>query len=251
MRRGNVSAGSMTMDASTGKNALMVGDLCSGYGSSEVLHDVSLRIAERKIHAIIGKNGMGKSTLLKTVMGLVRATSGHVQMFGEAITKSAAYEIARRGVSYVAQEKALFTDLTVEENIMLSLPRGEEISAAFENIGALFPVIPGRRRQLAGTLSGGEQKMLLLARAIIARPRLLLIDEITEGLQPSVRTALAEGLLRYQQESGCAMLLVEQDLRFTFNLANEFSVMKMGRLSIPETTAGIDWRSAANEHLAI
>jgi branched-chain amino acid transport system ATP-binding protein len=216
-----------------------------------VVHEIDLTVGSGEVVALIGKNGMGKSTLLKSVMGIVHPTAGLVQVFGDDVRGAHPYQIARRGVSYIAQERALFSDLTVEENITLALEQESSLDETFDRIGALFPVLLDRRRQKAGTLSGGEQKMLLLARGITQSPRLLLLDEIAEGLQPSLRDVLKQVLIDHQQERGTSILLVEQDLRFAFSLASRYAVMKLGRISETGPTQGIDWREVAGQHLAI
>jgi branched-chain amino acid transport system ATP-binding protein len=205
-----------------------------------------------EVVAILGRNGMGKTTLLKSIMGMVSPTTGSISILGnrsEANEKP--FQIARLGVSYIAQERALYGDLTVEENIALALPRSVTVAIAFERIAELFPKLATRRVQLAGTLSGGEQKMLLLARGLALRPRILLIDEVTEGLQPSVREILKVALKRDIADHGTTILLVEQDLRFAFALADRFLVMKLGRFVAEGQTAGQDWNRVAVEHLAV
>lgn len=238
--------------ATESQAALVVEELHSGYGGAAVIHGIDFNMGVGEVVAILGRNGMGKTTLLKSIMGVVSPTAGSISILGNRSERTTRpYQIARLGVSYIAQERSLYGDLTVEENIALALPREITIAAAFERIAELFPKLVTRRAQLAGTLSGGEQKMLLVARGLVSRPRILLIDEVTEGLQPSVREILKAALKRDIADHGTTILLVEQDLRFAFTLADRFLVMNLGRFVAEGQTAGHDWNRVAVEHLAV
>ncbi|MEI2415893.1 ABC transporter ATP-binding protein [Orrella sp. JC864] len=205
-------------------------DVQSGYKSSIVLKGVSLSVSMGEAVALLGKNGMGKSTLLKTVMGYLPKAAGHVRLAGQDVTRLAPYRVAQRGVAYAAQEQPLFQDLSVRDNLRLALPGDALFDARFAPVAELFPVFGTRLRQPAGTLSGGEQKMLLVARALMARPRLLLLDEITEGLQPSVIDRLARALRWERSEHGTAMLIVEQNVAFAREVADRYLVLKQGAI---------------------
>lgn len=230
---------------------LDVRSLTTGYAGAEVVRAADFSVSQGEVVAIIGKNGMGKSTLLKAMVNVVEPWSGVVAVAGVSLKSMRPYQVARRGVTYVPQEKALFGDLTVSENIRLGLPKNADLDAALSESASLFPKLSGRANQAAGTLSGGEQKMLLLARALVSRPRLLLVDEITEGLQPSVRTILRTALAHERETHGTTIVLVEQDLEFAFAVADKYAVMKLGRLGGLEQTAGADWRAVAEAHLAV
>jgi ABC-type branched-subunit amino acid transport system ATPase component len=210
--------------------ALEVAGLTSGYGEAMVLRDVSLCIAPGEVLAVLGKNGMGKSTLLKTVMGFVPARQGRISIFGQDSTGKPPHHLAAQAVAYSPQDQAIFQDLTVEENLRLVLARGARLAAGLDRVCGFFPFLATRRRQRAGTLSGGEQKMLIMARALLARPRLLLIDEITEGLQPSIILRLTEVLRAEQRADNAAILLVEQNVRFALSLANRYAVLARGEI---------------------
>jgi ABC-type branched-subunit amino acid transport system ATPase component len=199
-----------------------------GYGESPVLRGVALDVPRGEIFAILGKNGMGKTTLLKTIMGLLPAKKGRVELLGQDVTGWPPYRITRLGVSYVPQEKSIFQDLTVEENLRLALRDGVSFDARLETISSWFPVLKARLQQRAGTLSGGEQKMLLIGRALLTRPRLVLVDEITEGLQPAVITTLTEVLAEERQAHGLTVVLVEQNVGFALALADRYAVLKGG-----------------------
>jgi branched-chain amino acid transport system ATP-binding protein len=209
---------------------LDVSRLRCGYGAATVVHGVDFEIGPGEVLALLGKNGMGKSTLLKGIMGFVPLQSGHVRFAGDDVTGLSPYLLARRAIAYSPQEQALFQDLTVEENLRLVVPDRQELKRGVRHVGAFFPFIPERLRQRAGTLSGGEQKMLLVVRALLCRPRLMLIDEISEGLQPSVIQRLAGVLRAERSDSGCSMLLVEQNVAFALSVADRFAVLQSGEI---------------------
>jgi ABC-type branched-subunit amino acid transport system ATPase component len=211
--------------------AMEVVGLTAGYGEAMVLRDLSLRVEAGEVLAVVGKNGMGKSTLLKTVMGLLPAQGGRIRLLGEDVTGWPPHAHAARAVAYSPQDYAIFQDLTVEENLKLGVARGERFVPAMERVAALFPFLGQRRRQRAGTLSGGEQKMLIIARALIARPRLMLIDEITEGLQPSVILRLTDILRTQNRLEGSAILLIEQNVHFALSLADRYAVLTRGEIA--------------------
>lgn len=241
----------MLQRPTTSTPMLEVRALKAGYSSAEVVRGVDFSVHQGDVAAIIGKNGMGKSTLLKAMVNIVKPWSGEVLIAGTSLRAMKPFRIARRGVTYIPQEKAIFGDLSVGENIRLGLPKDADIDDAMAEVVTLFPRLAGRTTQKAGTLSGGEQKMLLLARALVARPALLIIDEITEGLQPSVRTILRTALAQERAARNTTIVLVEQDLEFAFAVADSYAVMKLGQLSTLQPTAGVDWRTVAEAHLAV
>jgi len=159
---------------------LAVGGLEGGYGSSPVLHGVTFHIGPGEIFGVLGKNGMGKTTLLRTIMGLLPVRCGQIEVLGKNVTGWPPYRITRLGVSYVPQEKSIFQDLSVDENLRLALREPSSFEERLAAVAGWFPFLATRRQQRAGTLSGGEQKMLLIARALLTRPHLVLIDEISE-----------------------------------------------------------------------
>lgn len=209
---------------------LRISRLRCGYGAAMVVHGVDLEIGGGEVLALLGKNGMGKSTLLKAVMGFLPLQSGEIGLFSEDVTGMPPHLLARRAIAYSPQEQALFQDLTVEENLRLVVRDRQVLKRGVERVGAYFSFIPQRLRQRAGTLSGGEQKMLLVARALLGRPRLMLIDEISEGLQPSVLGRLASVLRAERAETGCSILLVEQNVGFALSVADRFAVLQSGEI---------------------
>ncbi|MPV38365.1 ATP-binding cassette domain-containing protein [Georgenia subflava] len=239
-------------DRSRATVALAVSGLTSGYAGAKVLHGVNLEVPTGGASCVVGRNGMGKSTLLKTIFGLVPRMAGEVELFGSALdAKTRPHSIARRGVAYIAQEQALFGDLTVEENISVALRESLSVEEGMARVTELFPKLGERRAQMAGTLSGGEQKMLLLARGLVNRPQLLILDEITEGLQPSVRHLLREVLADQREKYKTTVLAVEQDLEFAFSLADDFAVMSVGEIVKTGFTREHRWKDVALEFVSV
>lgn len=210
--------------------ALELDSLVSGYGEAMVLRGVSLAVPAGGVLALLGKNGMGKSTLLKTVMGILPPHAGRVRLFGEDTTGLPTHRLAGRAVAYSPQDQAIFQDLTVDENLRLGLTSDREYRRGLDRVAGFFPFLAQRRRQRAGTLSGGEQKMLLMARALLSKPRLMLVDEITEGLQPSVILRLAEVLRAELRSLDLSILLVEQNVRFALAVADRYAVLARGEV---------------------
>src|SRR6185437_10843234 len=175
-------------------------------------------------------NGMGKSTLLKTVMGFLPIQRGSVKLFGDDVSGWPPHRVARKAVAYTPQEQALFQDLTVEDNLRLGLRDDGRFDDGLKRVGQIFSFLPERLKQRAGTLSGGEQKMLLVARALMSRPRLMLVDEISEGLQPSVIERLTEVLKAERAHAHTAILLIEQHVKFALAVADRYAVLKLGEI---------------------
>ena len=210
--------------------ALNLQDVTSGYKASIVLRKLSMTVSGGEAVALLGKNGMGKSTLLKTIMGYLPKKSGAIQVNGLDITHAPSHQIARAGIAYAPQEHALFQDLTIRDNLRLGLPKVSAFDERFAEIEPIFPVFKSRLKQYAGTLSGGEQKMLLVARALMMRPSVILLDEITEGLQSSVIDRLAQALLWQRNRRGTALLLVEQHVPFALEVADRYAILKQGEI---------------------
>ncbi|QJP14726.1 ABC transporter ATP-binding protein [Starkeya sp. ORNL1] len=231
-------------------SGLSVDHLSSGYAGAVVVREVSFELAPGEILAVLGKNGMGKSTLLKAMMGFLPKMTGAVTIGGTEATRLPPHRVARLGVGYVAQEKALFQDLTVEENLRLAV-RGPDFDAALSEVEKSFPFLLQRLRQRAGTLSGGEQKMLLMARSLAVGAKFLLVDEITEGLQPSVIDRLAGVIRDARARHGTTMLLVEQHLPFALAVADRWAVLDRGEIAETGATSEPDAAGRVLRHLSV
>jgi branched-chain amino acid transport system ATP-binding protein len=213
---------------------LEVAGLTAGYGGVRVLHGIDLTVGENEIVAVLGANGAGKTTLLRALSGTVRAT-GRVTLGGQDLTRTGAARVARAGLGHVPQGRGTFTGLTVEENIRLgvvSRPAAtrDRTSADLERIYATFPVLREMRRRPAGALSGGQQQMLALARALLARPRLLLIDEPSLGLAPLTSADMFSVLGSLREEWSLSVLLAEQNARASLKVADRGVVLARGRV---------------------
>jgi len=228
-----------------------VRQLEAGYGESPVLHGISLEVRPAEIFAILGKNGMGKTTLLKTMMGILPPRHGQVEVLGHDVTGWAPYRITRMGVSYVPQDKSIFQDLSVEENLRLAMRPLSSYGVRLEAVARWFPFLRERQGQRAGTLSGGEQKMLLIGRALLTRPRVVLVDEITEGLQPAVITRLQSILAEQCRVEGIAIVLVEQNIGFALAIADRYAVLKVGAVVETGKAADEGARECIERHLVI
>jgi branched-chain amino acid transport system ATP-binding protein len=231
--------------------ALELARVSSGYGEALVLRGLDLTVEPGETFALLGKNGMGKSTLLKTIMGYLPARSGRILVAGAETTGLAPHRIARRSVAYTPQEKALFQDLTLADNLRLVMSNAKDVEAGLDRIAAWFPVLRNRLHQRAGTLSGGEQKMLLMARAILPEAKLMLVDEISEGLQPTMVAAVIDVLKAEHRRRSVAMLLVEQNVSFALALADRFAVLKRGEIVARGSVSDQNARAVVEEHLSV
>jgi ABC-type branched-subunit amino acid transport system ATPase component len=230
---------------------LELSGVSSGYGEALVLRDLDLVVRPGEIVALLGKNGMGKSTLLKTIMGYIPARTGSIRVAGAETTGLAPHRVARRSIAYTPQEKALFQDLTLADNLRLVMPDVKSVRTGLDPIANWFPVLRERLRQRAGTLSGGEQKMLLMARALLPEAKLMLIDEISEGLQPTMIAAVLDVLKAESRRRQVAILLVEQNVSFAFSLADRYAVLKRGEIVARGAVVDNDSRANVTEHLSV
>ena len=210
---------------------LEVTDLSVRYGSVEALHDVSIKVDAGQLVAILGANGSGKSTLLRAISGIAKAASGRIALGGTAITGLRPEEIVRRGIAHVPEGRGILPDFTVRENLMIGayVRRGQDVSPDYRRIMAMFPAIERREGKLGYTLSGGEQQMLAIGRALMAAPQVLLADELSLGLAPIVvRQVFAK--LDEVRKTGVTVLVVEQNARLAMKFADYLYVLKYGHV---------------------
>ena len=210
---------------------LTIEDLHASYGGSLILQGVNLSVQKGEIKALMGRNGMGKTTLLKTIMGLLAPQAGNILFDGHAIQGRQTHEIASRGISYVPQGREIFGEFTVWENLRLGTLRNpRRMRKIPRDIFEYFPILYERRNQRAGSFSGGEQQMLAIARALVGQPELLLLDEPSEGIQPSIVDQICEILKKINIETGLTILIVEQNVDMIMDIAAVCSFMEKGQI---------------------
>ncbi|MGH7332141.1 MAG: ABC transporter ATP-binding protein [Candidatus Rokuibacteriota bacterium] len=215
---------------------LRLEDVHAYYGKSHILQGVSMEIGGGELVAVLGRNGVGKTTLLKTIMGLVSARAGSVVFDGQELRHLPAHRIPRLGIGYVPQGRHIFPTLTVRENLKIGLVKGggadghRDEAQVFAQVFHNFPILRARLDQLGGTLSGGEQQMLAISRALLGRPKLIMLDEPLEGLMPAMVTMVDETVRRIS-EMGVSVLLVEQNVKVALGLANRVYILQKGAVT--------------------
>jgi urea transport system ATP-binding protein len=209
------------------------------YGDSRVLGDVELTVGRGEVVCVMGRNGVGKTTLLKTMMGLLTPRRGTIEYAGRNLTDVPPYARARLGIGYVPQGRDIFPTITVRENLLVGARQKQPPRAALDYVLALFPALEGLLTRRGGDLSGGQQQQLALARVLIADPSLLLLDEPTEGIQPSIVEQIADVLERIKREGRRSILLVEQYLEFAWSIGDRFYVMDKGGVALESDRAGL------------
>ena len=210
---------------------LKIEDIRGGYGEMVVLTGVTLALEPRQIVAVLGRNGIGKTTLLKTLAGLIRPRAGSIALDGRDISRDPPSSRARMGMGYVPQGRQIFSKLTVRENLLVGIRANRLPLTAVDEVLEDFPALVPKLDSLGASLSGGQQQLLALARALVLRPRLLLLDEPSEGIQPSILDQIREILLRSKETRGLSVLLVEQNLDFAQALSDRVYVMDDGSIS--------------------
>ena len=200
------------------------------YGGSHILRDISLTAKGGQITVLLGRNGVGKTTLLKALMGLVPVRQGHISFEGHTITNATPYERARAGIGYVPQGRDIFNRLTVEDNLRMGLATQPGSADIPQELFALFPILEQMRQRRGGDLSGGQQQQLAIARALAGKPKLLVLDEPTEGIQPSIIKDIGRVIQQLAKRGDMAILLCEQYYDFAEELADEYVVMERGEV---------------------
>jgi len=235
----------------TADPVLLVSGLWANYGATPILQGVDMSIGKGEIVGLIGRNGVGKTTTLRCLIGLLAATAGNIRVLGEDMTGKPSDAYARLGVGYIPQGREVFPRMTVEENLavgeLIGGPQGRKLS---ELVYQYFPKLKERRRQLAGTMSGGEQQQLAIGRALIGNPALMLLDEPSEGIQPSIVQMICDALRSIRQELGTTILFVEQNLDTILDIGERCYVMEKGRI-VAEIPRGVVTAEEVRRHLSI
>jgi branched-chain amino acid transport system ATP-binding protein len=234
---------------------LQVSNIHAAYGSAPVLTGVDLALQEGEVLGLLGRNGVGKSTLMRVLIGLLRPTSGSVALDGTRLTGLPPHRVARHGVAFVPQGRGVFAKLTVRENLLIGTraraDRVDEPTKVPEEIFSYFPILRERLEQHGGTLSGGQQQMLAIARALCGRPRVLLLDEPSEGIQPNIVQEIGRLIRQIVEGTGTAVLLVEQNLDLALQLARRVMVMEKGRIVYEGGPEDLRDETMLRRHLAI
>ncbi len=230
---------------------LRLSDISVSYEGSRILRGVSLTVPERSLVCLMGRNGVGKSTTLKAIVGLVRLDSGEVSLAERPLASLKPDQRARLGIGYVPQGRDIFPHLTVWENLKLALVvHGSKANGQVERVLGLFPILKEFLQRKGGVLSGGQQQQLAIARALLTDPKVLILDEPTEGIQPNIIDQIGETLLKLRQEGRMSILLVEQYLDFCLSVADSFYVMDRGSIVAEGPIAGLN-ESIVKQYLTV
>jgi len=222
------------------------------YGPSHVLHGVTLAVDKGRIATLLGRNGMGKTTLMRTIMGLAPAAEGAIEFDGRHIEQLPPYDIFDLGMGYVPQGRRMFPHLTVQENLRMGLRNKRQRKPdVFESLFDYFPILRERLKQKAGTLSGGEQQQLAIARALAGEVRMMLLDEPTEGIQPSIVDEILELLVRINRNQELTILLVEQNMELALSVAEDFFVMEKGLIVESGKVSEMDKDAVIHKYLVV
>ena len=231
--------------------SLEISNLNAGYDGTPILRDVEFTVDDGEIVGIVGRNGVGKTTLLKSIMGLLEPETGRIQYNGEELTGTSPDEHAKRSIGYVPQGRDVFPDLTVKENLLVGESVGVDDETRYEQVYDYFPILEERAEQDAGTMSGGQQQMLAIARALVGDPDLLLVDEPSEGVQPSIVQSITEDLKQINEEFGTTILFVEQNLSVIQGLAERCYAIDHGTIVDEITGDAVSERDQLEEYLVV
>nr|WP_315924047.1 ABC transporter ATP-binding protein [Mesorhizobium sp. SP-1A] len=230
---------------------LQISALRSGYGSVRVINDVSFDIKSGEIVAVIGRNGVGKTTLIKTIIGALPTMSGSISYRNKEITKLSATNRARLGIGYVPQGRGIFTRMTVASNLAMGSGVGNAAAPDFKRAFSFFPILEKRLQQLAGSMSGGEQQQLAIGRILAGRPEILLFDEPSEGIQPNIVQEIGLIIRRLRDEEGLTIMIVEQNLQLIRSVADYCLVMDKGKIIDRISPDDLENPEVAQRYLAI
>ena len=219
---------------------LKISGLDACYGESRVIHGLDLLVKKGSVTCLIGRNGVGKSTTLKSIMGLVKTPAGNIVFNGRDIMKLPPYDRAKLGIGYVPQGRDIFPQMTVQENLALGLQSKSGRCKIPDYVYDLFPILPQFAKRRGGDLSGGQQQQLAIARALAAEPRILILDEPTEGIQPSIIQDIGAAIRKINAEMGITVLLVEQYLEFVMNISDYLYIMEKGSIVVENATKELD-----------
>lgn len=229
-----------------------VSGLSAGYGRITILRDLNIQVDSGEIIGVLGRNGMGKSTLVHTLAGLLPATSGSIKFDDHDVTRTSVRERARSGVTTVVQGRGIFPRLSVRENLVMGrVASGQTRADRSDEVIEYFPRLGERMNQLAGTMSGGEQQMLAIGRGLMTNPKLMLLDEPSDGIMPKLVNQIAETLVQINQREGMTLLVVEQNVPLIFKMAQHFTVMEKGQAIYQAQTAAVSMEDIMQEYLAI
>ena len=231
--------------------SLEISNLNAGYDGTPILREVEFTVDDGEIVGIVGRNGVGKTTLLKSIMGLLEPETGRIQYNGEELTGRSPDEHAKRSIGYVPQGRDVFPDLSVEENLLIGESVGDDDETRYEQVYDYFPILEERADQDAGTMSGGQQQMLAIARALVGDPGLLLVDEPSEGVQPSIVQSITEDLKQINDEFGTTILFVEQNLSVIQGLAERCYAIDHGTIVDEITGDAVSERDQLEEYLVV
>lgn len=217
---------------------LKIHNLSASYGESNVISGLNMEIHKGKIVCLIGRNGVGKSTTLKSIMGLVKTPEGSIEMNGTEMIKMPTYDRVKLGIGYVPQGRDIFPQMTVQENLELGLQKSGE-KAVPDYIYELFPILPEFSKRKGGDLSGGQQQQLAIARALVTKPDILILDEPTEGIQPSIIQSIGEAIKKVNKDLGLTVFIVEQYLDFVLGISDYLYLMEKGNIVLQGETGSI------------